>query len=308
MKILFVAPLESPECTAWLILKAMKNLGLEVEPFSYREITKTESQESMNFQLREKVIHLEWKDLVFVIKGDGIWPETLIAISARKILWWFDFDSFILPENLIKFSRNFHYVFLMCYPWVASLRDLGINAFFMPQATDPSVYHPVKPEAKYECDVAFIGSYKAGRDVILRELKNFRLLVFGNGWNRKPVYLEEFNKVCNSAKVILNITSSDDWPIYSRTFSQRIYMTMAAGGYLVTDNIPELPFKWVGVYENIPRLKGIIEWAIENEDIRKVVCKKARVEILRNHTYYHRIKEIFRCLRLSPSVLKSTRA
>ena len=312
MKILFVAPFEKPESTAWLILKAMKNIGLDVEPFSYREIAKNESLESMNFKLREKIIPLEWKDLVFVIKGEGIWPEMLTAIHARKILWWFDFDSFVLPESLIKWSSNFHYVFLTCYPWVEQLRELGINAFFMPQATDPAVYHPVKSELKYECDVAFIGSWKPGREEILTALDTkFKLRLFGSNYSYKmikPVYLEEFNKVCNSAKVIVNITSSENWPIHEKTFSQRIYMVMAAGGYLVTDYIPGLPFKWLGVYDTIPELKGIIEWTLHNENLRKNVCKNARMEILKNHTYYHRIKEILECLRLSPSALKSIRA
>lgn len=301
MKILFVAPLENPESTSWLILKAMKNLSLNVEPFSYREISKTESVESMNFKLSEKTQDFTWTDLIFVIKGESIHPETILNAKPRKALWWFDFDSFVLPESLIRWASVFNAVFLTCFPWVEEMRELGINAFFMPQATDPSVYHPTTPDPKYACDAAFIGSWKPGRREILLQLVNeFKVRAFGNGWIPGPVYLEEFNEVCNSAKVILNITPSADWPIYEQTFSQRIYMVMAAGGYLATDNIPGLPLKWLAVYDTIPGLKEIIEWALHNEDLRNKICKNARKEILEKHTYYHRIREILQCLRLSP--------
>jgi len=309
MKILFIAPLENPESTAWLILKAMRNLGLEVEAISYREY----EIDSMNAGIFDMVENYSWDDVIFVVKGESIYPEILRKTKARKILWHFDFDSHTLTKDLIDKCSVYNKVLLTCYPWVEQLRELGINAFFMPQATDPSVYHPTIFEPKYACDVAFIGSWKPGREEILLELKkDFDLKVFGNGWDTRfmpgyPVYLDEFNKVCSSAKVILNITPSNEWPIYEKTFSQRIYMVMAAGGYLVTDRIPGLPLKWLGVYENLDELKEIIRSAIEDKNIRKHICQSARTEILQKHTYYHRVKEIMTChLKSLPYARKNT--
>ncbi len=315
MKILLVAPFERPESTAWLILKAIKNFGINVETFSYREVTKNTSVEEMNSNLKKKILSMSYDDLVFIIKGsECISPGTLWHTKPRKILWWFDFDAMSLPKGLISWASNFNTVFMTCYPWVEKLRDLGMNTFYMPQATDPAIYHPTAPEEQYRCDVAFIGSWKPGREEILNYLQSyFKVKVYGNGWKdtkeycNPPVYLEEFNKVCSSAKVILNITNSRDWPIYERTCSQRVYMVMSAGGYMVTDYIPELPLKSLAYYDTIPGLKGIVEWAIANEELRINVCRNARKEILEKHTYYHRIKEILTCLRLSPYALKNTR-
>ncbi len=320
MRVLIIAPFVTPECTANLISKAFRALGIEVEEYCYRSRAKMlGTVDDMNFELTTKVQDYGWKDLVLVIKGEAIFPWVLKHTKAKVAYWFFDFDNFVLPENLVLFcySSKIDYLFLMCYPWVEEFRKLGINAYFLPQATDPGIYFPMVPEEKYRCDVAFMGSWKPGRQEILEEInKEFFLKVYGNGWDSEeaknttfsknpPVYLKEFNVACASAKTILNITPSKDWPIYEKTFSQRVYMVMAAGRYLVTDKIPGMPLIWLSNYENLSELKKLLSLTIADNNLRYNVGTRAREEIIKGHTYHHRIVEMLKCMRLLPSALKN---
>lgn len=321
MKVLIIAPFEKPEYTAHLIVRTFVGLGITPRLFSHREIQRDVGTERMNILLSEKLRDYHWGDLILIIKGDNIDPGVLEFTNARKALWHFDFDSVELPTHLIAIGiQGKAKVFLTCYPWVDELRQHGVDAFFLPQATDPAVYHPETPRPEYKCDIAFIGTNKPGRYEILQRLsRKFDCKVFGEGWTQpdcypdKPAYLNEFNKVCASAKIVLNITPSKDWPIYERTFSQRIYMVLAAEGFLLTDLIPGLSQFFnigneVGCYHSLEYLEREVDWWLRRDSLREQIAHAGRQRILKEHTYYHRIGVLAKCLGLLLSVRNSSRA
>lgn len=320
MKILVVAPVDRPQATALLVIKAMNSISLDVEVFPYREVEKVYTRFQMNINLHRKMAEYSKNDLVIIIKGESIEPKIFEGLDCRLALWDFDFDSFTLPDRLVNIGAYLDAIFLMCEPWIDPLRLKGIPAFFLPQATDPAIYHPVRSEPTQECDVAFIGTRKPGREALLDTIgEHFKLRVYGEQWQGtpykpgKPAYMEDFNIVCNSAKIIVNVTPSTDWPIYKMTFSQRVYMVLAARGFMLTDEIPGLDQffqlgKEIVCYSDTEDLLKKIDYYLKHDDERLSIARAGRRRILREHTYHHRIKEMFTCLGLLPSVQRNIRA
>lgn len=317
-KILIIAPFSKPEMTSWLILRAFNYVGLSVEKFDYRLLAAEHGIEKMNEMLKAIVQNLPGGSVALILKGDWINPLIFEGRwDLKRVLWFFDFDAYQPHNWLRRTGRWMTAMFLMCYPWVEQLREEGVNAFYLPQATDPTVYMPM-PEVKKTCDVAFIGTKKPGRGEILAWVaQHFSLEVWGEDWQDmdfkpgKPAYLEDFCNACARAKIIINITPSIDWPIYEKTFSQRIYMAAGCGACILTDRIPGLDEFFdkneIAVYDE-KYLMNQIKFLLDNKVLRESIGKAARRRVLMQHQYIHRIKEMFTCLGLSLSALRSSQA
>ena len=314
MKLLLVAPCSQPEMTGNLIAKALINMGLRFELFDYRQYGKEHNIPKMNLELRKILGNLPANSIVLFLKAETIWPESLSPFrKILKVLWHWDFNSFAPQDSLMDFGKEMNKVFLMCYPWVEILRKNGINAFWLPQATDPTIYSKKKPLPYTEADIFFPGSFKPGRLEIIRSLmdNNFSVLLKGNGWSApvKPAYLSEFSSCCSTAKLTLNITPSRQWPIYSYTFSQRVYMVLASEGCLVTDNIPGLEYFFIPDHDFVIwdfKDYDFLRSLIKDKKKRSEIGRNGRRSILQRHTYVHRLQEMFTCLGHLPSVLKNT--
>jgi len=317
-KILLIAPFSKPEMTSWLIARAFSYIGLSAERFDYRHLAMTYGAEQMNQMLKAEIQKLPGGSLCLILKGDLIDPTIFEGRwDLKRAAWLFDFDAFEPHEWFRKLGRWMTAVFLMCYPWVEKLREFGVNAFFLPQATDSLIYMPVQ-NVQPTCHVAFIGTYKPGRYEILQRVnEKFNLEIWGEQWKPAgfklgiPAYLDEFNLACSKAMIVLNITSSPDWPIYEKTFSQRIYMAASCQACILTDKIPGMNefFAPGEIFEYEPdNLLEQIEILIKDEKLRKAAGRAARMRVLKEHQYVHRIKEMLPCLGLSPYALRNSRA
>ena len=318
-QILLVAPLWHPGMTGHLILNALTSISLNVETFPYRSIQAAKGTKVMNDLLKARIMSLPRGSLIILIKAESINPKVFLGrFDIRKVLWHFDFNADKPHDWIIRLSKFMNAVFLICEPWVEQLRNLGINAFFLPQATDPRIYHPIETEKK--CDISFIGTgaNKPGRSEILREIaKEFKLEVWGEQWNEFtpgiPAYLNDFCEVCSHSKIVLNLPPALDLPDYYQTFSQRIYMLASCGTCILTNAVQGLDnfFKTcdtdieIFTYSSGTILKDI-RTLLRDEALLKVVGHAARQRVLKQHTYNHRIKEMFTCLGLLPSALRNT--
>ena len=317
-RILIVAPFAKPEMTSWLILKAFHDVGIQAEKFDYRTLGIEYGIDEMNAMLRDNLSSLPSASVVLIIKGDWIKARTLFGMwHLLRALWIFDFDSFQPHDYLYQLGRVVSLVFLMCEPWVEKLRSAGINAHFLPQATDSEIYRPVPTEKLF--DVGFIGSNKPGRAEILERIrKKFKLGVWGEDWQGTdfkpgvPAYLENFSLACSQSKILLNITASPDWPIYPKTFSQRIYMAASCSSCILTDEVPGIeeffsPSSEILTYKNETLISQISN-LLSNEDRLSSIGEAARRKVLIKHQYFHRLRRMFLCLGLLLSVLRNSPA
>ncbi len=169
------------------------------------------------------------------------------------------------------------------------------NFYYIPQATDPTVYHPVDVPKKY--DVVFIGNNNdASRLQLLKRIANhFELTVFGQGWentglnHQEPVFEGNYNQVISSAKVVLSLIG-EQWSFLKCYFSNRLINSLAAGGCAVqtySDGLEDVfqneeHLLW---YQTDEELLNSIKKALENDSFREQIAQAGREKVLADYTF-----------------------
>jgi spore maturation protein CgeB len=79
--------------------------------------------------------------------------------------------------------------------------------------------------------------------------------------------------------------------------SPRVYEVMACGGFLLVDNQPDVlrtfrDGEHLVVYNSINDLIEKLFYYLKNPEKRMEIARKGREEVLKKHTFSHRIKKI----------------
>ena len=233
------------------IKKALQFSGHEVFHYAYRSdrySTKFHNRllHKMKYSLNssyeidrwnEKLIELckeSSPDIVFIVKGEVISPETLewikINTKAKVICWLMDVIK-RYPE-IDKLVRLYDYFYTYEPDDIAYLRKQNKNVFYLPLAYDPDNFFPIYVVQK-KWDLCFIGTWSKNREEFLVSISSllkkekincifymsyysiFRPLSWGKCLRRKKEFdfikqhkyfsLKEINMLFNQSKVCLNI-------------------------------------------------------------------------------------------------------
>ncbi|MFL5391172.1 MAG: hypothetical protein ACJ79C_20750, partial [Myxococcales bacterium] len=150
-------------------------------------------------------------DLVVKASGVGVFDELLeakvleLSRPGTRVVFW-DVDA---PATLERMEANPadpfralvpRYDLILTYgggdPVVRAYRRFGARECVpIYNALDPSTHHPVEPDPRFGCDLAFLGNRLPDRearveDFFLRAaalVPDARFLVGGNGWHDKPM-------------------------------------------------------------------------------------------------------------------------
>jgi hypothetical protein len=189
-------------------------------------------------------------DFVFLSKCLALDPETVAAIVRDRpnAMWYHDPHSYRgvasgQSAHVLSIGRLTETFYVTGF--AAEWRALGLPAKFLPAAGDASIV-PVRPESRYQCDVAFIGSADDGprAEFIMRLAARLPLHVWGPGWESRRSHFagggsfikgHAFAAVCASAKVTLGIHAVD--PVAEASAdgytSDRTWMVFLAGACYV---------------------------------------------------------------------------
>src|ERR1700688_4858668 len=214
-------------------------------------------------------------DLIVKHSGVGADDELLEAevllcgSAATRVAFW-DVDA---PATLARVEQNPRdqfrelipkYDFIFTYgggnPVVQQYINLGAkNCIPIYNGLDPDTHHPVAPDDKFKCDLAFVGNRLPDREARVEQFflaaaeraPEFQFLLGGEGWGSKTlpqnvrwighVRTEHHNLVNCSARMVLNINRES----MARTgFSPptRVFEAAGAAACLITD-------AWTGVDE-----------------------------------------------------------
>ena len=133
---------------------------------------------------------------------------------------------------------------------MADIKKSGVQRVeYLPFGYDQKLHYPVDVSAAerkiYDSDVAFIGSWDEKREKWLNHLLDYDLKIWGSAWKKANKNLqrkwqgreavgEEFSKVCNSAKIILNIIRKQNFEYPGRNISShnmRTFEVPACGDF-----------------------------------------------------------------------------
>jgi len=184
-------------------------------------------------------------------------------------------------------------------------------------AVDPDTHHPAPPEARFSCDLAFLGNRLPDREARVDEfflkaaeaMPERSFLLGGSGWEDKPlppnvrrlghVYTRDHNAFNCSPMAVLNI-SRDSMASNGFSPATRVFEAAGAGACLITD-------AWEGIEEFLePGTEvlvahdgGEVARHLRGLDLASAAAigDRARRRVLREHTYAHRAEQVEAILR-----------
>ncbi len=184
-------------------------------------------------------------------------------------------------------------------------------------AVDPGTHHPVPPEARFSCDLAFLGNRLPDREARVDEffiraaeaMPERSFLLGGSGWEDKAlppnvrrlghVSTRDHNALNCSPMAVLNI-SRDSMASNGCFPATRVFEAAGAGACLITD-------AWEGIEEFLEPGTEVLVACSGQEVARRLrgldlasaaaIGDRARRRVLREHTYAHRAEQVEAALR-----------
>jgi spore maturation protein CgeB len=271
-------------------------------------------------------------DIVVKASGVGVFDELLErgvlearAPGARAIYW--DVDA---PATLDRVAGDpgdrfrpliAEYDLVLTYgggePVVSAYEGLGARRCVpIYNAVDPETHHPVPPDPRFACDLAFLGNRLPDREARVEEFflraarlsPERRFLLGGNGWHDKAlpanvralghVYTRDHNALNVTATCVLNI-NRDSMAAYGFSPATRVFEAAGAGACLLTD-----PFAGLELFLE-PGREVLV--AADGQEVAEQLARistagarsigaAARRRILAEHTYEHRAVTLERLL------------
>jgi spore maturation protein CgeB len=179
-------------------------------------------------------------------------------------------------------------------------------------ALDPTTHHPVSPEPRLECDLAFLGNRLPDREARVDEfflraatlLPGRRMLLGGSGWNDKPlpagveylghVYTADHNAFNCTPLTVLNV-SRESMARYGFSPATRVFEAAGAAACVITDAWVGLelflePGSEVLVAENGEQVAQHVRGL--NQATARAIGQAAFRRVLAEHTYAHRAAQL----------------
>jgi spore maturation protein CgeB len=267
-------------------------------------------------------------DLVVKASGVGVFDELLerrvldLQRPGTWVVFW-DVDAPATLERMEKDARDPfrplvpRYDLVFTYgggdPVVRAYRRFGARACVpIYNALDPATHHPVAPDSRFTCDLAFLGNRLPDREARVEEfflrpaamLPGRSFFLGGNGWAGKPlppnvrdlghVFTRDHNALNCSARAVLNV-NRDSMARFGFSPATRVFEAAGAGACIVTD-------AFVGVEEFLEPGREILVSSSGEEVARHVasldrararrIGEAALRRVLREHTYARRAVQV----------------
>lgn len=261
-------------------------------------------------------------ELIVVTGGHRITRRALgplVRMGAQVVLWTTDPPR--AGDVMLETAGHYHAVFCQGTEYVECLQEAGVaGAHWLPMACAPEVHRPVdlseEERRRLGSDVVFVGSFYPHRAELLRRIVRSGLSIWGPGWEalaaddplracvRGPgMGPESWGRIYSAAKIVLSIhfqSGDDRFPVYQA--SPRVFEAMACGAFVLTDRQRDVLELFAGgehlaSFSDGSDLERRILFYLDHAAERHRIAAAGRQEVLRNHTYAHRIERLLNTLR-----------
>ena len=227
----------------------------------------------------EKVIEkkiLKANPGLILIYSLGIPIRLLKKLSKRyKTAIYYPDCRIPINEEIITYAREVDYFFINNKTQPEELKNKGAkNPIFCMQGCDRDAHRIVPTRRKkWASEVAFIGGpherligiggpHERRIELFRKIDQKYYFKTWGGDWNpygftclKKNIYPKEYAKICFASSIIMG---NDMWWDIECYFSNRTWITLGCGGFLLTSYVPNL--------ETIFK-KGVhLEWYRDNEE------------------------------------------
>lgn len=265
-------------------------------------------------------------DLVVKASGVGVLDDVLeeaVATLAGPARIFWDVDA---PATLSRMEADdadplgalvSRFDLVLTYgggdPVVERYRALGAaDCFPVYNALDPETHFPVEPDARFTCDLAFLGNRLPDREARVEEFflnparlaPDVRFLLAGSGWEDKalPPNVRRLGHVGTSDHNALNATplavlnvSRESMAANGFSPATRVFEAAGAGACLITD-------AWEGIDLFLEPDEEVLvapdgasvarQLAELDPDRARAIGAAGRARTLTEHTYAHRAEQV----------------
>ncbi|NOY53570.1 MAG: glycosyltransferase [Deltaproteobacteria bacterium] len=325
MKILLVA-VHFYSSFGWSTAQALKRCGHEVHVFDYRKGVRLRAPGLRSLLVRRmnsrllNVVKDQAPDLIFVQKGELIYPETLRAarsIAGCSLINWFPDPRPMAYPCVAGALAVYDYFFTKNPYWNRTLRNAGWNnVYYLAHAYDVEIQKRLAlspgERERFGADVGFIGSMYPFRKTYFSGLIDVDLKIWGDGWRTlsgedpmrrhctgHDVRGMDHTRVINASRINLNLHHYDD----IEGVNQRFFDIAGCGGFQIVDEKKEIskylkPEDEVICYRDAKDLRQKIHYYLEHPDDRETIRERGFRKIQTGNTYEDRIKELFSIVRM----------
>ncbi|MFH1740021.1 MAG: glycosyltransferase [bacterium] len=238
-------------------------------------------------------------------------PMPLVdALHADKIPLVFFLPSIhVEPEQqILELTRKSTLFFITNTGQLDFYRDLGASdPRFLTQGFDPRAHYPdPDPDPRWRSQLAFIGRHRPGdkRDEFIAPLTElWDVKIYGLGWEKaglraakSTVYPPQYRSICGASEIVLGFDTQSEIPL---CFSNRTWLTLGCGGFLLTTYVPRLEelfenrrhLVW---YRSPGECRELIEYYLSHPEERREIAQTGHKHVLENYTYDHIAKNILK--------------
>lgn len=245
-----------------------------------------------------------------LIYGRDVPEDVLRAMSGTPRLVYYEDTPKHLEEpgeEHLRIFRNSTILFTTARGMLPTLERHGVpRSSFLHGGCDPRDHHRVPFDARYRSDVAFIGRpSEPDRLALMRILcERFDTKLYGEGWKQalgiepamRSVYPRHYRKICASARIMIGIDVRHDVDLY---FSNRTWLTLGCGGFLLTRYVPSLEeyftnHRHLVWYRSAEECSELVRHYLANEEQRARIAAEGHRYVQEHHTFRHATAEMVR--------------
>jgi len=248
--------------------------------------------------------------LLFVCKGVLVEPSSIAAAKragATAVLWWPDVSFFAHGPSIPRAVPH--------YDWIFTTKTFGLddlkakfgfsNASFLPHAFHPEVHRKFRAdssdEARYGCDVSFIGTWSPKKQMLLEALvarrPKVKLKIWGMQWEKagpglaawvqtREVLGAEYSKAIRLSKVNLGILSEARQGSSSGDLvTARTFHIPACGGFMLHERTNEVAEYFeegreCGMFEGPQEMADKVGYYLDHPAEREAMAEAGHVRCL----------------------------
>jgi spore maturation protein CgeB len=267
-------------------------------------------------------------DLVLVLLGSQLSPKTIErmrgVIQAPIVCWCQDQMTTLGRQYLI--GADYDAVFLKDR-YLQDLFSRMVNRdryHYLAEACNPRVHRPIAltdaERQHYACDVTIAGNLYYYRQQILRRLDAFDVKIWGNSpdWLMsrlrgrhmgRAVFGDDKARAVRAARVALNTLHFGEVD----GLNCRAFELAGCGAFQLITSKPVVaehftPGVEIATFESVDDLVDKIRYYIDRPAVTAEIARRGQARAHREHTYEHRLREIFRIVFGSHHVGSATAA
>lgn len=256
--------------------------------------------------------------LILVVLGSQISPKTMERArkltTAPIVCWCQDQMTTLGRQFLLASAYDAVFVKDRYMHDLFSAMIRSTKFYYLPEACNPRMHRPIDlsetDRETYGCDVMIAGTLYYYRQEILqqltRQLQDIRLKIWGSrpDWllDRLPgsymgrhVHGDDKVRAALGARICLNTLHYGE----INGLNCRAFELAGCGGFQMVTSVPTLaqhfePDVEVATFANVEELIEKTGYYLRNPAAAAAIAERGRLRAHRDHTYEHRLREIFR--------------